>query len=58
MTKFNIVSSRIFIEWNDTPKEELVFHEMPNDLQELFDEWLSTIEDERNAMAKKGTKHD
>jgi len=50
MTKFNIVSSRIFIEWNDTPKEELVFHEMPNDLQELFDEWLATIEDERNAL--------
>ena len=47
---YRIVSSKILIEWNDNPKMEVAEHEMPSDLQQAFDEWLSTIENERNAM--------
>lgn len=48
--RYRIVSSKILIEWNDNPKMEVAEHEMPSDLQQLFDEWLSAIENERNAM--------
>jgi hypothetical protein len=49
MEKYRITSSKIFIEWSDSPKMEVAEHEMPSDLQQAFDEWLDTIEDERNA---------
>ena len=44
-----IVSTRILLQWNDTPKEEISLHEMPQDLRESFDRWLSLIEDQENA---------
>ena len=46
--KYNIVSSKILIEWNDDPKMETVHYDMPSDLEQLFDEWLTSIENERN----------
>ena len=46
---YTIVSSKVFIEWNDNPKMETVNHDMKDDLAQLFDEWLSSIEYERNA---------
>ena len=36
----------ILVEWSDSPKMETLFHKMPNDLQQSFDEWLSDIEEE------------
>ena len=47
--EYTIISSKVLIEWNDNPKMETVNHDMPDDLAQLFDEWLSTIEYERNA---------
>lgn len=44
-----IVSSKIYIQWNDEPKMEVVLHEMSEGLAESFDRWLSMIEDEENA---------
>jgi|MDTB01.2.fsa_nt_gb hypoxanthine phosphoribosyltransferase len=41
-----IVSTMILVEWSDSPKMETLFHKMPNDLQQSFDEWLSDIEEE------------
>ena len=43
-----IVSSKILIEWNDNPKMEVVLNDMPDGLRQDFDDWLATIEDERN----------
>tara|TARA_R110000772_G_scaffold14894_2_gene42620 strand:- start:595 stop:744 length:150 start_codon:yes stop_codon:yes gene_type:complete len=43
-----IVSTVILVQWNDTPKMETLLHEMPSDLQQSFDEWLSDIEEEDN----------
>ena len=48
-TPRRITSSRILIQWNDSPKEETSFHDMPEDLRESFDRWLSLIEDQENA---------
>ncbi len=48
MNKKYIVSSQIFVEWNDNPKQVRLDAEMPDDLTNLFDEWLSEIEDEVN----------
>ena len=44
-----IVSTRILIQWNDSPKEEVSHHDMPNDLAEQYDDWLAMIEAEENA---------
>ena len=44
-----IVSTRILISWNDTTKEEVSHHDMPNDLAEQYDDWLAMIEAEENA---------
>jgi hypothetical protein len=44
-----IVSSKIYIQWNDDPKMEVAMHEMPPGLAESFDRWLAMIEDEENA---------
>ena len=49
---YKIISSAILIEWDDNPKMETVLHEMPSDLAQQFDEWLSDIEDERNATTE------
>ena len=48
-TPRRIVSTRIFLQWNDEPKMEVVMHEMSEGLAESFDRWLSMIEDEENA---------
>ena len=45
---YSIVASQIRVQWNDSPKLEVVDNEMPNDLEEAFGQWLSDIEDERN----------
>ena len=47
--EYTIISSKVLIEWNGNPKMETVNHDMPDDLAQLFDEWLSSIEYERNA---------
>jgi|TARA_A100000172_G_C2982335_1_gene89823 hypothetical protein len=44
-----IVSTRIMIQWNDKPKEEVSYHDMPNDLADQYDDWLALIEAEENA---------
>ena len=44
-----IVSSKIYVQWNDEPKMEVVMHEMSEGLAESFDRWLAMIEDEENA---------
>ena len=44
-----IVSTRILIQWNDSPKEEVSHHDMPEGVAESFDRWLSLSEDEANA---------
>ena len=52
MTEKHIISTRISVEWNDNPKLVTLDAEMPSDLQELFDQWLSAIEHERNVGIK------
>ena len=44
-----IVSTRILIQWNDSPKEEVSHHDMPEGVAESYDRWLAMIEDEENA---------
>ena len=44
-----IVSTRILIQWNDSPKEEVSHHDMPEGVAESYDHWLTLIEDEENA---------
>ena len=44
-----IVSTRIMIQWNDNPKEEVSHHDMPEGVAESYDHWLTLIEDEENA---------
>ena len=45
-----IVSSKILIEWSDNPKMEVVMNEMPSDLAQAFDDWLSSIEKEQEVL--------
>ncbi len=47
-TPRRIVSSRILIQWNDSPKEEVSYHSMPEGMAESYDRWLAMIEDEEN----------
>ena len=47
--EYTIISSKVLIERNENTKMETVNHDMPDDLAQLFDEWLSSIEYERNA---------
>jgi hypothetical protein len=54
MGKYRIISSEILVEWNDNPKMETLLNTMPSDLQQLYDEWLSDIENERNATSSGG----
>ena len=35
-TPRRITSSRILIQWNDSPREETSFHDMPEELRESF----------------------
>ena len=53
MNDKHIVATQISVEWNDSPKLVTLDAEMPDDLQELFDQWLSDIEHEINSNARK-----
>ena len=46
--KHQITATKILVEWNDNPKMEILFNEMPSDLEQSFDKWLKSIEHERN----------
>ena len=46
--KFTIVSTQILIEWSDSPKLQICLHDMPDGLSQDFQDWLSSIEYERN----------
>ena len=48
--KFSIVNYVISVEWNDSPKLKTLEHRMPDGLCQDFDDWLSTIEHERNTV--------
>ena len=50
--KYTITATRIYVEWNDNPKMELVTADMPNDLAELYDEWLNDLAKEKNSISK------
>jgi len=43
-----IVASKILVQWDDNSEMETVYYDMPDDLAQLFDQWLSSIEDKRN----------
>ena len=45
-----IVASQIWVEWNDNPKLVVLMNDMPEWVRQPFDEWLSDIENEENAM--------
>lgn len=53
MDNKHIVATQISVEWNDNPKMVRLDAEMPDDLQELFDQWLSDIEHEVNSGGRK-----
>ena len=40
------------VEWNDQPKLEIIENDMPEDLAQAFDNWLTQIEHERNQSTK------
>ena len=46
--KHQITATKILVEWNDNPKMEILFNEMPSDLEQLYNKWLESIEHERN----------
>ena len=46
--KYQITATKILVELNDKPKMEILFNEMPSDLEQSFDKWLKSIEHERN----------
>ena len=46
--EYTIVASKILIQWNNNPNMETVYEDMPDNLAQLFDEWLSEIEKTRN----------
>tara|TARA_R110002020_G_scaffold82922_3_gene205478 strand:- start:12157 stop:12330 length:174 start_codon:yes stop_codon:yes gene_type:complete len=52
MGKNRIVATGVFVQWNDNPKMEIVSHAMPDGLRQAFDDWLTSIEHERNQGEK------
>ena len=48
--QYRIVSFKVLVEWNDDPKMKTAHQDMPSDLLQLFDEWLVSMENERNAL--------
>ena len=48
--KRKIIASQIAVEWNDNPKLVVLMNDMPEWVREPFDEWLSDIEIEENAI--------
>jgi len=43
-----IVSTKILVEWSDSPKMEVLLNDMPDFVAIAFDEWLNRIEAEEN----------
>ena len=43
----HIVSSTILVEWSDCPETVKLTAEMPDDLAQMYDNWLHEIEIER-----------
>ena len=50
MTRPYIISSKIYIQWNNSPELELCEYEMNGDLTQEWDKWLDEIENERSAQ--------
>jgi len=48
----SIVACQILVEWNDNPKLVVLMNDMPEWVRQPFDEWLSDIENEENAMTE------
>ena len=44
----HIVSYTILVEWSDSPRTVKLTNEMPNHVDNVFNEWLRDIEDEEN----------
>ena len=44
----HIVSYTILVEWSDSPRTVQLMYEMPNHVDNVFNEWLRDIEDEEN----------
>ena len=44
----HIVSYKIYAEWSDNPKSVQLENDMPNHVDNVFNEWLRDIEDEEN----------
>ena len=44
----HIVSYTILVEWSDSPRTVQLMNEMPNHVDNVFNEWLRDIEDEEN----------
>ena len=44
----HIVSYTILVEWSDSPRTVQLTNEMPNHVDNVFNEWLRDIEDEEN----------
>ena len=47
-TDRHIVSYTILVEWSDSPRTVQLTNEMPNHVDNVFNEWLRDIEDEEN----------
>jgi hypothetical protein len=48
-TDRHIVGYTILVEWSDKPKSVLLEHDMPNHVDNVFNDWLRDIEHEENA---------
>ena len=44
----HIVGYTILVEWSDNPKSVQLENDMPNHVDNVFNEWLRDIEDEEN----------
>ena len=50
--KFRTIDgTQIILFWSDKTEGEICWHEMPDGLRQDWDDWLSTIERERNLGA-------
>ena len=53
----HIVATLIHVEWSDNPKMVLLDEEMPDELRQLWDDWLHEIEIERAWVTDIQEKH-
>jgi len=44
-----IVATQILVEWSDSPALVVLLANMPSQLRQDFDDWLSEIENEENS---------